>query len=227
MFALTAASVALATFALQQTFERMSGGHRAHAFRLTRGIVAGFLALTGFFALVMWRDVSHRMYVGTAPDPLALALVGLPVGHFVADLLIVGIAARRGEPARRDLLAHHVLGLIAALSVLRWPPAAPLYLVLFTTEMMPVTTAITSIGAHRGDARLERLGARARVAVLLGWRLPLWTWVGVMIARNLTLRDVPRDELPIYVCSAVFLVVTTTLDVVWTRSALRRARRLR
>lgn len=227
MFAVTAGSVALATFALQQTFERMSGGHRAHAFRLTRGIVAGFLALTGFLALVTWRDVAHRMYVATEPDALALALVGLPVGHFVADLVIVGRAARHGERPRRDLLVHHVLGLVAALAVLRWPLAAPLYLVLFTTELMPVTTAVTSIGAHRGDARIERLGARARVAVLLGWRLPLWAWVGVMIMRNLTLRDVPPHEVPIYACSAVFLVVTTTLDVVWTRSALRRVRRLR
>jgi len=214
--------------ALHFAVERRSGEPFKSAFRLSRGLASIVLSALGFFSLVHFSAHAGTVYVLPSPDPLALALVALPIGHFVADFILLAYAFLRDRDRPRfDLIVHHGLGLVAAALTLALPIAAPLYLLLFTTEMMPVTTGLSALGTLRGKPSWERLGARLRLAVLLLWRIPLWLWVGHSIARNLLYAHPAHQARVIYEFSASFLLVTLSLDAHWTLQSLRALARQR
>jgi len=194
-------------------------------FRLARGLASVVLSALGFFALVHFGAHWQTVYVLQAQDPLATALVMVPTGHFIADfaLLAYGSFSARAAP-RTDLMLHHALGLVAAMLTLRFPIAAPLYLVLFTTELMPITSALSALGALRADVRLQRLGARLRLIVLLAWRIPLWLWVGAQTALVLHKGGLSREARVVYAFSSFFLLITLSLDAYWTALSLRALR---
>ncbi len=153
----------------------------------------------------------------------------IPIGHFAADffLLAWGWFTARAPP-RRDLLVHHALGLVAALLTLAYPIAAPLYLVLFTTELMPITTALSAparSGAGLGSNRWAR--ACGSWCCSPGASRSGSGWAG-RILRAARAGGLSHDARIVYLFSASFLVVTLGLDAFWTwlsLQALRRAAR--
>jgi hypothetical protein len=186
-------------------------------FRLARGLAALLLSVIGFFTLVRWYDFAGSSYTLLTPDPLADKLLMVPFGHFAADFLLLtwGWFTVRERP-RRDLIFHHLVGVAAGVATVRYAVATPLYLLLLTTEIMPVTTGISAYGAWAGHPRIERTGAWARLAVLVIWRLPFWSWVGGSTFLHWLYNEGAPDALAAYILAATFSTMTLSLDVYWT-----------
>jgi hypothetical protein len=218
---------ALFFLALHSTVEKVTGEPFSSAFRLGRGLASLLLTTLGFYALFAYRAAWSTAYVLSAPDAWATQLTMIPMGHFLADFILMGYGLIvAGSKPRKDLCVHHLLGLVAGAATLRYPIAAPQYLLLFTAEMMPVTTGVTAYGAYRGAPWLERLGARLRLAVLVGWRIPLWLWVAAQIGWVVSVGHPSEDQKTIYTVGAAFLVVTLSLDTFWTLQSARALRRV-
>ena len=217
----------IACLALQVLIQRRTGAPFQLAFRLSRGVASIGLAAVGYFALIYWSRLWRDAYLVHESGSLARTLVFIPLGHFAADFVLLGWAyVSHREKPRLDLCAHHGLGVIAGLVVLVYGISQELYLVLFTTEIMPITTAISALGLLRAQPALERLGARLRLLTLIAWRLPLWIAVGVLIFDNLFFRSPdPLRGFGLRI-GLFFLVFTLTLDVVWTRATVKALRRM-
>ena len=214
-----AVSVALVTIA-----HRLGSGY-PQAFRLMRGAVSLVLTLLGFFALFHWWDIAKDGYVTGEVDRLAMVLAGIAMGHFVGDLLLMIFAARRGlDSTRKDLVAHHITGLLATSLVLFYPIAAPLFLIMFTTEMMPMTTGVVSWAELAGSPVWVRRGMWARLATLVLWRAPFWSWSSYLVFSNLLAADCTPDQRVVFACSGSFLGVAFVLDSIWTRKCLKALR---
>jgi hypothetical protein len=224
----TLAVLTLSFLALHFVVEKLTGQPFASAFRMGRGLASAVLTGVGFFGLFYYRAAWSTVYVLAAPDELALRLALVPVGHLLADfiLLTYGFVVARSSP-RKDLLAHHLMALVAAAATFRYPIAAPQFLVVFTSELMPVTSGVTAFGSYRRNLSLERLGARLRLVVLLGWRLPLWLLVAAQIALVVTLGNPSRQMKAIYAFSSAFLLVVLSLDAFWTLQSVRSLRRIK
>lgn len=195
------------------------------AFRVTRGIASVGLAAIGFAVMIGARDLAPLAWIVPERGPLAPALIQVALRHFIADALLLAWGARRhGERPRPDLIAHHVLGGIGGGLALALHVAQELYLVLFTSELMPVTTGLSAIGALRGSAALEALGARLRLGVLLGWRLPLWALLAALFVANLASGPDPLRRTALLLCLGL-LVPLVALDASWVRKSLRALRR--
>jgi hypothetical protein len=224
-----ALATAAAVLAIHAGVAARTGLGFADAFKLSRGLASLGLAALGFFALLRWSPAWWATaWVTSSPDPLAVTLVQIPVGHFLGDFALMAWGrAREGSAARLrpDLVAHHGLGLFAAGTVIAWPIAAPLYLVLFTTELMPVTTALAGLATLRKSRGLTRAAVRGRVLVLLGWRLPLWLWLAVRFFGLWADGAFVGDRRAVYGFSSVFLVIMLGLDALWLRGAVRALRR--
>jgi hypothetical protein len=214
-----AVSVALVTIA-----HRLGSGY-PQAFRLMRGAVSLVLTLLGFFALFHWWDIAKDGYVTREVDPLAMVLAGIPMGHFAGDLLLMVFASVRGlDSTRKDLVAHHITGMLASALVLFYPIAAPLFLCMFTTEMMPMTTGIVSWAELAGNRLWVRRGMWARLATLVLWRTPFWSWSAYLVFSNLLAADCTPDQRVVFACSGAFLGVGFVLDSIWTRKCLKALR---
>lgn len=196
-------------------------------FKLLRGVASVLLTAIGFFALIHWREFWPQCYMTRhTGDTLAYTLLFVLVGHFLADFLLLGYGwTRYRAKPRPDLIIHHALGVFAAGTVMYYDIGHALYLVLMTTEMMPVTGGIAALGALLQRPRLERLGSELRLATLLLWRMPLWIAVGVLCWQSL-----PNPAEPIlaigYKFSLAFLVLTLSLDGFWIVQCVKALRRL-
>lgn len=198
----------------------------AEAFRIARSGAAAALTGLGFYALIHWSPYVTTSYVLEAPDSFATALMGIPLGHFAADFLLMayGWVTERSKP-RKDLVVHHLAALGAAALTLRWSIAVPYYLILLTTEMMPVTTGLSGIGSWLQRRDVILAADRARLGVLIGWRVPFWACVLTGAVLGLW-REAAHPDAPwVYLWAAIFTMVTLSLDAYWIRKswlALRR-----
>jgi hypothetical protein len=215
---------ALGCLAVHAVIERRFGGF-SDAFKVGRSVVSLVLATLGFFAMWHWRGASSATWVLETPEALATALAGIPIGHFVADLgLIAWGRLRHGEAVRSDLVAHHLLGLVAGTLTMLLPIAAPLYLVLYTSELMPVTTGWVALAERAGSAGWAHRGQVARAVVIALLRVPLWVVVGVGAGVGFAAADETGPRV-VYGCSALFSLLTTSLDVHWFGACVRGLRR--
>ena len=202
------------------------GSGYPQAFRLMRGVVSLVLTLLGFFGVVHWWGIAPDGYVTREVDWLAMVLAGIPMGHFTGDLLLMMFASARGlDVTRKDLVVHHITGILATLLVLFYPIAAPLFLCMFTTEMMPMTTGVVSWAELAGSAVWVRRGMWARLATLVLWRAPFWSWSSYLVVSNLVAADCTADQRVVFAWSGSFLMVAFVLDSIWIRKCLKALRR--
>lgn len=144
--------------------------------KLSRGLASLILAGIGFYGLWQWWPLWPQAFLFRhAPDSLAWLLIAFVSGHFIADLmLLVWGALRRSSSPRKDLLAHHALGIFACAVVFYFGVGHAFFAIALTTEMMPVTSGIAALAPLLRRPALEYRATQMRLAVLLLWRLPLW-----------------------------------------------------
>ena len=195
------------------------------AFRIARAGAAVVLTGVGFYTLYQWLPFASTTYVLPTPDPFATTLVAIPLAHFAADFVLMpmGWFLERERP-RPDLLIHHGAAVTTALLTLRFTIAAPLYLLLLTTELRPITTGLSAIGVWLGRPAIDRLGSWARLIVLLVWRVPFWTWIGWGGISGLMTADSFETRAVYFIC-AFFTAVTMTLDIYWIYKSYKALRR--
>lgn len=196
------------------------------AFRLTRGVASVLLTFIGFFMLFYAYSLWPEAWVIQQRDGVAAACITFALGHFVADFFLLAWGRLwHGEPARLDLIAHHALGMVGGSLALYLRVAQELFVLMYTAELMPVTTAMSAIGALRANKALERLGAQLRLVTLLGWRMPMWAVIGVLTVYNLLSGPDPLRATALWL-TLLFLSVLITLDVTWIRKSFRALRRM-
>lgn len=221
-----AATATIAVSVMLVVLLHRRGSGYPQAFRLMRGAVSVVLTLLGFFAVVHWWPIAAAGYVTREADPFAMALAGIPMGHFAGDLLLMIFASMRGlDVTRKDLVVHHLTGMLATALVLSYPIAAPLFLCMFTTEMMPVTTGVVSWAELSGSALWVRRGMWARLATLVLWRAPFWSWSSYLVVRNFFAAGATADQRVVFGWSGSFLMVAFVLDFIWIRKCLKALRR--
>lgn len=206
---------------------RATPGQAFHdQFKLSRGFGSLCLTAIGFFALWHWWPQWTQAFLARhTRDSLAFYLVCFVSGHFIADFLLLGWAAwRRGSAPRRDLVAHHLLGLVVCGIVFYYQFGYALFAVALTTEMMPVTSGIAALAPMLRRPALERLATQLRLLVLLAWRLPFWSvMMGIVLSRMLQGEPDALIALGQRVTIAAMTVVAG-LDLYWTRLCLRSLR---
>lgn len=194
--------------------------------KLSRGVASVLLTGIGFYALLRWFALWPTAFLRVdATDSDAYYLICFVTGHFIADFLLLGFGfvRHRSEP-RKDLLAHHLLGLVGAWVVFYYEVGYELFAVALSTEMMPVTSGIAAVAGLRANSALERLATQLRLLVLCGWRLPFWIFVTFIVLRDLQLPQ--HDALMLLArkvtlgCMAVVLV----LDSYWIALCIRALR---
>lgn len=196
------------------------------AFRLTRGVASVLLTIIGFFMLFYAYPLWPDAWVIHQRDGVAAACITFALGHFVADFFLLAWGRLwHGEPARLDLIVHHALGMVGGGLALYLRVAQELFVLMYTAELMPVTTAMSAVGALRSNQTLERLGARLRLVTLIGWRMPMWAVIGTLSACNL-MRDPDSLRATALWLTLLFLTVLVTLDITWIRKSLRALHRL-
>src|SRR4051812_19313524 len=118
---LTFVAVAVAVLLVHALIEWRTKAPFHVAFRVTRGVASIVLTAVGFFALVHWSSLWRDAWLVRQDEPLATALVMIPLGHFAADFLLLGWGwATRGSVPRMDLVIHHALGSFAGFVVLHY-----------------------------------------------------------------------------------------------------------
>ncbi len=219
---LLAAASAIFFLLLHAAIQRQTRETFLVAFKLGRGIASIILSSIGFYALFHWWGLASAGFMGRhAGDIPAHLLVQFIFGHFIADFILLawGWWRERAKP-RPDLVIHHGLGLFAIAVVNHYTIGHALFLVLFTTEMMPVTSGLAGWAALKKNLQLERQAQKLRLAVLMLWRVPLWFVIGALMIYNLLMLT-PDPLLAVgYSFSLAFLVVTLSLDSFWIRQCI-------
>lgn len=196
--------------------------------KLSRGIAALLLSIMGMWGLAtyfeMWR---FGFLIPNDSESLLLPCVLIVNGHMLADFVWLAIGARYfNSKPRMDLIIHHILVVVASLCAY-WLDIGYLVIVVgMSTELMPVTTGLGSLGRVLNSERLEIASMRLRLVVLWLWRLPVWAVILTALGGEV-LNDAMRPGIglayPIGIAAASFLVV---MDLFWSRKSLLALRRV-
>ncbi|MEM6454740.1 MAG: hypothetical protein AAF772_06565 [Acidobacteriota bacterium] len=197
------------------------------AFKLSRGVHAALLALLGAIALVRYHDRWPRAFLDPwTGDPVERWIVAFFLAHLVADFvwMVVGVRAHDTAP-RRDLIVHHLLGVVAITAAFALDTGYAVIAVVLTTEAMPVATGLEALGQSLRRGALIRRARWLRILILLVWRIPLWLLLSAAVIRSLLVGPRGTTWDLAYAIAAAVLVVLITLDVHWTRACWRGLRR--
>jgi hypothetical protein len=151
--------------------------------KLSRGLASVVLTGIGVYGLSQWWSLWPQAFlVRHAPGSDAWRLIAFVSGHFIADVLLLAWGwLRHGSSPRKDLLAHHALGIVACFVVFYYGIGHAFFAIALTTEMMPVTSGIAALAPLLNRPVLERRATQLRLAVLALWRLPLWALLVVLV----------------------------------------------
>ncbi|MGH8453915.1 MAG: TLC domain-containing protein [Nevskiales bacterium] len=191
--------------------------------KLSRGLASIILTALGFYALTQWWWLWPQAFLQRhAPDSGPYMVIAFVSGHFIADvgLLAWGGLLRNSSP-RRDLIAHHALGLAACAVVFYYEFGHALFAVALTGEMMPVTSGIAALAPLLARPLLERLATQLRLAVLVLWRLPFWVLVITLLLLRMVQGEPDSLMLLAQRIALTSMAVVVTLDVYWVRQCLR------
>lgn len=194
--------------------------------KLSRGLATIVLTVIGFYALWQWWDMWPQAFLARhAPGSAPYVLISFVSGHFIADvgLLLWGWLRRHSMP-RKDLVAHHALGLAVCAVVFYYDVGHALFAVALTTEMMPVTSGVAALAPRLARPSLERIATQLRLAVLLFWRLPFWALMVVIVLLRVAQGE--PDELIALAqhITLAAMAVVVILDVYWVRLCLKSLR---
>lgn len=220
---LPAISVVTAIFtAIHAWVQRSVEPEFNRAFRLSRGIAAVALTVVGFigFALVLpeWKQAFILRHDS---DDLLLWGVIIAYGHLLSDFIWMAwgrIAS--GINPRMDLLFHHGLGALAYGYAMHIEVGYGIVMVTLASEIMPCFTGLEAFGKYKDDPGMQQTAARARLLVLMFWRIPLWaTCLGLSIW-NLSAGGHTGELEFAYQFATVALVLLLCLDLYWLKKCL-------
>jgi hypothetical protein len=218
-----AAAATLFFLLLHAAVARRTRGEAFHIqLKLSRGLASVVLAGIGFYGLTQWWPLWPQAFLSRhAPGSEAWLLIAFVSGHFIADVLLLAWGWRRRDSSpRRDLLAHHALGLFACWVVFYYGVGHAFFAVALTTEMMPVTSGIAALAPLLQRPDLERRATQLRLAVLTLWRLPLWVCMTALLLWRMSQGE--PDSL-IVLAQRIALgavAVIVVLDSYWARLCL-------
>ncbi len=190
--------------------------------QLSRGLASIVLTAIGFYALAQWWWLWPQAFlVRHAPGSEPYILIALVSGHFIADvgLLLWGWLLRDSSP-RKDLIAHHALGLAACAVVFYYGLGHALFAVALTGEMMPVSSGLAALAPLLARPSLERIALQLRLAILSLWRLPFWALIVVTLLLRMAQGDADSLMVLGQRIALVLFAVVVTLDVYWVRLCL-------
>lgn len=191
------------------------------AFKLSRGAAALVLTGLGLAALLdalpHWR--SAFLYRHEPGDWMRQGLL-VVYGHLLADFLWMAVGARKfGIKPRKDLILHHLLGVVGFGAALILHVGYAVALITMVTELLPVTTGLDAWSKRIAAPALTAAASRARLHVLAWLRLPLWLLLFALVAHAL-LRGDPGELTPAYAIAACGLGALVALDLYWVRKCL-------
>lgn len=195
--------------------------------KLSRGIAAFLLSCMGFWGLANWFDAwRYGFLVPNEPGTLLLACVLIVNGHMLADFLWLAIGAYffNSKP-RMDLIIHHILVVVASVSAYILGVGFVVIVVGMSTELMPVTTGLGSLGRVLGKESLEVGSMRLRLFVLWIWRLPMWIVILSVLGHEVltgATREALKGAYPIAISACIGLII---MDVFWSVRSLEGLRR--
>jgi hypothetical protein len=194
--------------------------HRA--FRLSRGFAAILLTTVGFcgllVALPQWRV--GFLYRHDADDWMVWG-VALAYGHLLSDFIwmAIGYKTDRIKP-RADLLIHHSLAAIGYAYAMIVSIGYGVVLLSLASELMPCFTGLEAWGKFKQNQATQLRAARARLVVLILWRIPLWSFSLAMYIHTIQGGVfAPGLETPTKFVAASFILLLG-LDLYWVRKCL-------
>ncbi|MCB1057996.1 MAG: hypothetical protein KDD11_21050 [Acidobacteria bacterium] len=190
--------------------------------KVSRGIASVVLVAVGLASLVRFWPMWRHAFLDPQPaTSWAVGAVLFLAGHLVADLLWLGVGVvAAGSSPRRDLVVHHLVGLVACSLSLGLGFGQALIAVALTAEAMPVATGIGAVGRITESARLEHLASNAGLLVLLLWRLPAWLLVITACVLALARHGGPVVPPRLYLLCIAAAAALVGLDVFWVQRAL-------
>lgn len=205
-----------AFFLLHLAVARRSERSFTRNLKLSRGVAAAVLVATGVASLVRWWELWPQGFLAVHESWIDAWPVEVFAGHLMADLFWLGAGRVLSESrAARDLVLHHLLGLIACAAAWGYSAGYALVGVVLLTEILPVLTGIGAWARNRRSQPLEHGVLWASLGALVLVRLPLWAFLGVTVA-ELLLADqaspIHRALAPIFFPALAFVVV---LDLYW------------
>jgi hypothetical protein len=189
------------------------------AFKLSRGIAALMLTVVGFIGVLSaighWR--TGFLYSHEADDILRFG-VAMAYGHLLSDFIWMakGRSKHQIKP-RLDLLIHHGLGAIAYAYSMYVEVGYALVMLSLASEIMPCFTGLEAWGRHRDRPGTQLVAARARLLVLMFWRIPLWAFALTMLWSTALGGHMQPGLEFIYKFSITCLTFLLGLDVYWVK----------
>jgi hypothetical protein len=194
--------------------------HRA--FRLSRGFAAVLLTIVGFCGLLValphWRE--GFLYRHEADDWMLWG-VALAYGHLLSDFIWMAVGYKKdGIRPRADLLIHHGLAAVAYAYAMTVSIGYGVVLLSLASELMPCFTGLEAWGKYKKSPATQLHAARARLLVLIFWRIPLWSFSLAMYIHTIQVGEfAPGLETPTKFVAASF-VLLLGLDLYWVRKCL-------
>ena len=198
---------------------RVSGQSFRRSLKLSRGIAAAILVATGAVTLSRWWPLWSRAFIALHTDPAETWPVAVFAGHLSADLAwILGGRVFLDARAARDLVIHHLLGIAGCVAAVVFGAGYALIGVVLLSEVLPVLTGLGALARTWRLENLEHWVLRASLAAIVGFRIPLWLFLGATVATSLatgTAEAILRAVAPIALPG---LALVITLDLYWIRS---------
>jgi len=190
--------------------------------KLSRGIAAAVLVATGAASLVRWWELWPQVFLTVHESRAEAWAVEILAGHLLADLLWLGAGrVLHDSRAARDLVLHHLLGLVACAAAWGFRAGYALVGVVLLTEVLPVLTGVGAWARNRRNEALEHAVLWASLGAVALFRIPLWVFLGVIYTDLLlsgAAAPVHHTVAPIFVPGLLFVLV---LDLYWCRSYVR------
>jgi hypothetical protein len=196
------------------------------AFKVSRGVAALLLSVVGFFAIFSdlqnWSQAFIYFHSSHSQlEEIWYWCMHLCLGHFWADLLWLfwGRIRYKVDP-RKDLIIHHLIGIIAFSYALYHQLAYPACLITMASELMPVTTGLSAYGQRIKNLRLVKWSKDTRLKILIWWRVPLWTAMSALSLTVLISKKVAPGLLLPYIMGAAGFAALLFLDRFWIKQCL-------
>ena len=220
---------ALATLATTGVFlaihfavARTSGQSFRRSLKLSRGIAASVLVTTGAVTLVHWWPLWNRAFIALHTDPAETWPVAVFAGHLTADLVwILGGRVFLDARAARDLVIHHLLGVAGCVAAVVFGAGYALIGVVLLSEVLPVLTGLGALARTWRLENLEHWVLRASLAAIVGFRIPLWLFVGTTLVTSLVTGIAGPIHHAVAPVALPGLALVLTLDLYWIRSYRR------
>jgi len=188
------------------------------AFKLSRGLAALILTALGVAAFVSalphWKEAF--LYRHADGDWMRIGLLAV-CGHLLADFLWMALGRwKYAIRPRKDLILHHGLGVLGFGAALYLRIGYAVALLTMITELLPVTTGLNAWAKRIKRQPLVDAADRARLYLLAGLRLPLWSFLLVLVALAL-LGGRSGDLQAAYLVALAGLAGLVVLDLYWVR----------